>query len=112
MVMKKAGQGRRMELVIYLSMMGLELRNAEDALVQYNTWSTGPVANVLRMKVDSPHRPGLLPRGVNSNFCLVLSFCLFVPFLYPSHLCYVCVVLLLTLTLNVLQSSASYTTHH
>jgi len=48
-VMKEVAQGRRRaDLDMYLSVMDSELRRAEDALTQYNTWSTDPAALALR----------------------------------------------------------------
>jgi len=53
-VTKEVAQGRRRsELDMYLSVMDLELRKAEDALTQYNTWSTDPAAIALRTKIDN-----------------------------------------------------------
>ena len=37
---------------MYLSVVDSELRKAEDALTQYNTWSTDPAAIALRTKID------------------------------------------------------------
>ena len=42
-----------MNLDMYLGMMDLELRKAEDVITQYNMWSTNPAAIVLRMKIDN-----------------------------------------------------------
>ena len=36
-----------------MSVMDSELRKAEDALTQYNTWSTDPAATALRTKIDN-----------------------------------------------------------
>ena len=44
---------RRTDLDMYLSVMGSELKKAEDALSQYNTWSTDPAAIALRTKIDN-----------------------------------------------------------
>jgi len=52
-VTKEVAQGRRRtDLDMYLSVMDPELRKAEDALMQYNTWSTDPAALALRTKID------------------------------------------------------------
>ena len=46
--MKEVMQGRRRtDMDIYLSVMDSELRKAEDALTQYNMWSTDPVSGPL-----------------------------------------------------------------
>jgi len=53
-VTKEVAQGRRRtDLDMYLSVMDSELRKAEDALTQYNTWSTDPAAIALRTKIDN-----------------------------------------------------------
>ena len=53
-VTKEMAQGRRRtDLDMYLSVMDGELRKAEDALTQYNTWSTDPAAITLRKKIDN-----------------------------------------------------------
>ena len=53
-VTKEVAQGRRRtDLEMYLSVMDSELRKAEDALTQYNTWSTDPAAIALRTKIDN-----------------------------------------------------------
>jgi len=54
-VTKEVAQGRRRtDLDMYLSVMDSELRKAEDdALTQYNTWSTDPAALALRTKIDN-----------------------------------------------------------
>ena len=53
-VTKEVAQGRRRtDLDMYLSVMDGELRNTEDALTQYNTWSTDPAAIALRTKTDN-----------------------------------------------------------
>ena len=57
MVTKEVAQGRRRsDLNMYLSVMNQELREAEDALNQYKTWSTNPTAIALRMKIDDLQR--------------------------------------------------------
>ena len=38
---------------MYLSVMDSELRKAEDALTEYNTWSTDKAAIALRTKIDN-----------------------------------------------------------
>jgi len=38
---------------MYLSVMDSKLRKAEDALMQYNMWSTDPAALALRTKIDN-----------------------------------------------------------
>ena len=54
MVTKEVAQGRRRtDLDMYLSVMDSELRKAEDALTQYNTWSTDPAALALRTKINN-----------------------------------------------------------
>jgi hypothetical protein len=51
---KEAAHGsRREELDMYLSTMDSELRKAEDALAQHDTWTTDPAAVALRTKIDS-----------------------------------------------------------
>ena len=51
---KRVAQGnRRTDLEMYLSVMNTELKKAEDALAQYNLWSTDPAAIALRTKIDS-----------------------------------------------------------
>ena len=45
--------GKRTGLDMCLSMMDSELKKVEDALEQYNAWSTDPVAVALRTKVDN-----------------------------------------------------------
>ena len=53
MVTKDVAQGRRRsDLDIYLPEMDQELRKAEDALTQYNTWSTNPAAIALRTRIN------------------------------------------------------------
>ena len=53
-VTKEVAQGRRrMDLDMYLSVMDSELRKAEEALTQYDTWSTDPAAVALRSKIDN-----------------------------------------------------------
>ena len=53
-VTKEIAQGRkRADLDMYLSVMDSELRTAEDALTQYNTWSIDPAAIALRTKIDN-----------------------------------------------------------
>jgi len=53
-ITKEVAQGRRrMDLDMYLSVMDSELRKAEDALTQYNTWSTDRAALALRTKIDN-----------------------------------------------------------
>ena len=53
-VTKEFAQGRRRtDLDMYLSVMDSELRKAEDALTQYNTWSTDKAAIALRTKIDN-----------------------------------------------------------
>ena len=53
-VTKEVAQSRRKtDLDMYLSVMGSELKKAEDALSQYNTWSTDPAAIALRTKIDN-----------------------------------------------------------
>ena len=52
--MKEVMQGRRRtDMDIYLSVMDSELRKAEDALTQYNMWSTDPAALALRTKINN-----------------------------------------------------------
>ncbi|KAF9643955.1 hypothetical protein BDM02DRAFT_3175321 [Thelephora ganbajun] len=48
-----ARSGRRRNLDSYLSLMDSELEKAEDALTQYNTWSTDPGAVALRTKIEN-----------------------------------------------------------
>ena len=51
---KEVAQGRRRtDLEMYLSAMDSELMKAENALTQYNTWSTDPAAIALRTKIDN-----------------------------------------------------------
>jgi hypothetical protein len=51
---KEIAQGRRRgDLEACLSVMDSELGKAEDALIQYNTWSTDPEAIALRTKIDN-----------------------------------------------------------
>ncbi|KAF9649519.1 hypothetical protein BDM02DRAFT_3128351 [Thelephora ganbajun] len=53
-VTKEVAQSkRRPELDMYLSVMDSELKKAEDALTQHNTWSTDPAAVALRTKIDN-----------------------------------------------------------
>ena len=52
-VTKEVAQGRRTDLDVYVSVMNSELRKAEVALTQYNTWSTDPAAIALRTKIDN-----------------------------------------------------------
>ena len=53
-VTKEVAQGKRKtDLNMYLSVMDSELRKADDALKQYNTWSTDPAAIDLRKKIDN-----------------------------------------------------------
>ena len=53
-VTKGVAKGRRRtDLDMYLAVMDSELRKAEDALTQYNTWSTDPAAIALRTKIDN-----------------------------------------------------------
>ena len=53
-ITKEVAQGKRKtDLDMYLSVMDSELRKAEDALKQYNTWSTDPTATDLRTKIDN-----------------------------------------------------------
>ena len=57
MVTKEVAQGRRgSDLDMYLSVMDQELRKAEDALTQYNTWSTDPATIALRTNIDNPQQ--------------------------------------------------------
>jgi len=52
-VTKDVAQGRRRtDVDMYLTVMDSELRKAEGALTQYNTWSTDPAAIALRAKID------------------------------------------------------------
>jgi len=67
-VMKEVTQGRT-DLDMYLSVMGSELRKAEDALTQYNTLSTDPAAIALRMKINDLEQASVswsLSRGMES----------------------------------------------
>jgi hypothetical protein len=51
---KELAQGRRRaNLDMYLSVIDGELRKAEDALMQYTTWSTDAAALALRAKIDN-----------------------------------------------------------
>ena len=51
---REVAQGsRRTDLDWYLSVMDLELRKAEDSLMQHNAWSTDPAAVALRKKIDN-----------------------------------------------------------
>ena len=51
---KEVAQGRRRtDLEMYLSGIDKELMDAENALTQYNTWSTDPAAVALRTKIDN-----------------------------------------------------------
>ena len=53
-VTKEVAQGRRRtDLDKYLSVMDSEVRKAEDALMQYATWSPDPAAAALRTKIDN-----------------------------------------------------------
>jgi len=52
-VMKEVSQGEGMNLNMYLSVMDSELRNTEETLIQYNTWSTDPATSALRMKANN-----------------------------------------------------------
>jgi hypothetical protein len=51
---KEVARGsRRADLDMYLSVVDSESKKAEDALFQYNNWSTDPAAIALRTKVDN-----------------------------------------------------------
>ena len=53
-ITKEVAQGRRRTgLNMYLDVMDSELGKVEDALTQYNTWSTDPAAIALRTKIDN-----------------------------------------------------------
>ena len=53
-ITKEVAQGRRRtDLDMYLTVVDAELRKAEDALTQHNTWSTDPAAIALRTKIDN-----------------------------------------------------------
>jgi len=51
---REVAQGRRKtDLDMYLSLMDSELRKAQDALTQYDLWSTDPAALALRTKIEN-----------------------------------------------------------
>ena len=50
--------GRRSDLDKYLATMDSECREAEEALTQYDTWSTDPKAVTLRTKIESFQEAG------------------------------------------------------
>ena len=50
---KEAARDGGMDLDLYLSTMDTELRKAEDALNQYETWTTDPPAIALRRKIGN-----------------------------------------------------------
>lgn len=52
-VTKEAARTRRSEFDMCLAVVESELRNAEDALMQHNTWSTDPAAVALRTKINN-----------------------------------------------------------
>jgi len=53
-ITKEVAQGeRKTDLDVYLSVMDSYLRQAEDALMQYDMWSTDPAAIALRTKIDN-----------------------------------------------------------
>ena len=53
-VTRDIGQGRRrMDLDKYLTTVDSESREAEEALTQYDTWTTDPKAVALKVKIES-----------------------------------------------------------
>ena len=75
MVTKEVVQGKRgSDLDMCLSVMDQELRKVEDALTQYNTWSTDLAAIALRTKIDTPQqaRVSLVPGHSYEGQSLIL----------------------------------------
>ena len=53
-VTRDIGQGRRrMDLDKYLTTVDSESREAEEALTQYDTWTTDPKTVALKVKIES-----------------------------------------------------------